>query len=151
MRFRERIECQQFKGIFFAQNIWGRVWGFFYVKRWPPSCMLTFGLVWGFSVTIKSIPNLWICRQCLIPYILSRFPFENLHISYNNLFGMLPPSLLVVTNAKGNPNLYDVANKCEAKDNKQITSWMEWCCRQRYCKRLWCWKPRGPETTVVNV
>jgi hypothetical protein len=55
-----------------------------------------------------------------IPSILNRLPLENLDVSCNNLYGVLPPSLLVVTNAKGNPDLCDMAINYET--NKQQTS-----------------------------
>jgi hypothetical protein len=56
-----------------------------------------------------------------IPSIFNKLPLENLDVSYNNLYGMLPPCLLAITNAKGNPYLYDMANNCEA-NGQQISS-----------------------------
>jgi hypothetical protein len=50
-----------------------------------------------------------------IPSILSRLPLENLSVSYNNLYGVLPLGLLVVTYAKGNPDLCDMASNYESK------------------------------------
>jgi hypothetical protein len=58
---------------------------------------------------------------CEIPSIFSKLPLENLDVSYNNLYGMLPPSLLAITNAKGNPDLYDMATNCEA-NGQQISN-----------------------------
>jgi hypothetical protein len=55
-----------------------------------------------------------------IPSILSKLPLENLDISYYNLYGVLPPSLLAVTYAKNNLDLCDMARNCEA--NKQQTN-----------------------------
>jgi hypothetical protein len=55
-----------------------------------------------------------------IPSILNQLPLDNLDVSYNNLYGLLPLGLLAVTYAKGNPNLCDMANNCEA--NGQQTS-----------------------------
>jgi hypothetical protein len=56
-----------------------------------------------------------------IPYsILSKLPLENLDVSYN-LFGVLPLGFLVVIDAKGNLDLGDVANNCEA-NRQQISS-----------------------------
>jgi hypothetical protein len=46
--------------------------------------------------------------------ILNRLPLDILDVSYNNLYGVLPPNLLAITNAKGNPNLCDMANNYEA-------------------------------------
>ncbi len=56
-----------------------------------------------------------------IPSILNKFPLENLDVSHNNLYGMLPLSLLVVTNAKGNLDLCDMASNYEA-NKQQISS-----------------------------
>jgi hypothetical protein len=58
---------------------------------------------------------------CEIPSIFSKLPLENLEVSYNNLYGMLPRSFLAITNAKGNLYLYDMANNCEA-NGQQISS-----------------------------
>ncbi len=55
-----------------------------------------------------------------IPSILSRLPLENLGVSYNNLYGVLPLGLLVVTYAKGNSDLCDMANNYES--NMQQTN-----------------------------
>jgi hypothetical protein len=49
-----------------------------------------------------------------IPSIGSQIPLENLDVSYNNLYGMLPAGLLVVTDVKSNLDLCDMANNCEA-------------------------------------
>jgi hypothetical protein len=52
---------------------------------------------------------------CEIPSILSRLPLENLDVSYNNLYGVLPPGFLAVIDAKGNLDLCDMASNSEAK------------------------------------
>jgi hypothetical protein len=49
-----------------------------------------------------------------VPSILSGSPLEILKVSYNNLSGVLPPGLLTVTDAEGNPDLCDVASNREA-------------------------------------
>jgi Leucine-rich repeat (LRR) protein len=49
-----------------------------------------------------------------IPSILSRLPLENLDVSYNDLYGVLPPSFLAVTDAKSNLDLCDMASTSEA-------------------------------------
>jgi hypothetical protein len=53
-----------------------------------------------------------------IPSIVGRLPLESLDVSFNNLYVVLPPSLLVVTDAKSNFDLYDMANKCEANEQQ---------------------------------
>jgi hypothetical protein len=53
-----------------------------------------------------------------IPSIPSRLPFENLDVSYNNLYGMLPPGLLVVIDAKGNLDLCDMASNYETHNQQ---------------------------------
>jgi len=49
-----------------------------------------------------------------VPSILSGSPLKIFEVSYNNLSHVLPPGLLTVTNAEGNPDLCDVASNCEA-------------------------------------
>jgi hypothetical protein len=68
--------------IFFAGSIWGRVWGFFCVKQWPPSCMPAFGSVWEFGATIRSVPILRICQWCLT--MLRNQPLLETFLALNN-------------------------------------------------------------------
>ncbi|CAK9253669.1 unnamed protein product [Sphagnum jensenii] len=49
-----------------------------------------------------------------VPSIFSGSPLEILEVSYNNLSGVVPPGLLTVTDAEGNPDLCDVTSNCEA-------------------------------------
>jgi hypothetical protein len=62
----------------------------------------------------------YLAFTCKIPSIINQLPLENLDVSYNNLYGMLPPGLLVITDAKRNLDLCDMANNCEA--NRQQTN-----------------------------
>jgi hypothetical protein len=70
-----------------------------------------------FSVSNTTTALLDLSHNALIgeiPSILSRSPLELLEVSYKNLFGVLPPGLLIVTNAEGNPDLCDIASNREA-------------------------------------
>jgi hypothetical protein len=49
-----------------------------------------------------------------IPSILNRLPLENLDVSCNNLYGVFPPGLLAITDAKSNLDLCDMVKNYEA-------------------------------------